>query len=96
MIHRGLNHGLCAEHAQGPIDVHDFFHFQAVVPERIIPYFTKKHKKDVIFYKLPNVRINICMLAIRKDENERLYIKYVNKLSQEIIEIIGVDQWKNK
>jgi len=68
----------------------------AIIPERLIPYFTGKYKVNVIFYKLPNVRINMCVLAVGKGENGRQYIKYVKKLSKEIMEILGIDQWEKK
>jgi hypothetical protein len=77
-------------------DLLNYYTQAAIIPERLIPYFTMKYKKNVIFYKLPKFRMNICVLAIRVDENEYYYIKYVNKLSQEIMEIIGVDQWEEK
>lgn len=66
------------------------------IPYRLMPHFTGISKLRFFFYNLPDARMGICVLAISKDENKHYYVKYVKKFSQEIMEIIGVDQWKKK
>lgn len=77
-------------------DLVNYYSQGVIIPERLVASYIEKYRKNVVFYKLSNVRLPICALAIRMGEDEHDYIRFIEKLSEEMKKIVGVDKWKKK